>query len=129
MIRSIASFACALWLCACQPDTLCDPGQRPMHGGCYDLPKPAADSGADTGPAGDAGTCSGDPYEGFKAKCESNAECGCHAPACATAPLGYCTRLNCDPKAPEDCPPGWTCLMIPPGSSPDPSITHLCLAP
>ena len=129
MTKSMAWLGCLLWMCSCQPKTLCDEGQRAMHGGCYNLPKPAPDSGADAALSGDAGACEGDRYEGFKAKCESAGDCGCHAPDCATSPLGYCTRFNCDPKSPEDCPSGWTCLMIPPGSSPDPKLTHLCLAP
>jgi len=119
----------ALWLCACQPDPLCDPGQFALRAGCYDLP--AADSGADAKAPddSDAGACSGDRYEGFKVSCQSSDDCGCHAPACATAPLNYCTKLNCDPSSADDCPPGWTCLMIPLGTSPDPSVTHICFAP
>jgi len=119
----------ALSLVSCQPDVLCDRGYHAIAGGCY-RDAVAADGGQDAAPAGDAGgECPGDRYDGFKASCERSAQCGCHAPECAPVPLGYCTRFNCDPAVTEDCPPGWTCLMIPPGASPDPTITHLCLAP
>jgi hypothetical protein len=132
-LRTVLGLCLALG--ACQPGTLCDPGQHAVRGGCYPDSVPAADSGkpgADD--AGDdlvdaANSCSGDRYQGFKTSCTQSSECGCHAPACATAPLNYCTKLNCDPGDPSDCPPGWTCLMIPPGASPDPSVTHLCLSP
>ena len=139
MTRWHSALAWTVWLWSCQPSTLCDPGQHAIAGGCYpdekkrdsggdDEPDASADASADAEVA-DAGGCPGDPYEGFKKSCTSSGDCGCHAPDCATAPLGYCTRLNCDPDDERDCPPGWTCLMIPPGASPDPSITHLCLAP
>lgn len=126
-----------LVLCGCQPSTLCDPGQHVMLGGCYPDAPPVTDagdvtdrdaSGSDSGETADS--CPGsDAYEGFQRSCSSSEDCGCHAPDCATAPLGYCTKLNCDPSSSTDCPPGWTCLTIPPGASPDPEITHLCLAP
>lgn len=120
-----------LCLCACQPGTLCDPGQHAMGGGCYPDPKPAADSGepnADDAGEPAAGSCKGDPYEGFKASCTKSSECGCRASTCAV-PLNYCTKVNCDPSVASDCPAGWTCLMIPAGMSPDPSITTICFAP
>jgi hypothetical protein len=122
-----------LCLCACQPSTLCDPGQRAMGGGCYPVSKPAADSGepkeGDAGNDAAAPSCAGDPYDGFKDSCTKNGDCGCHAPVCATAPLNYCTQVNCDPSDSSACPPGWTCLMIPPGASPDPNIMRICFAP
>jgi hypothetical protein len=135
--RMRALLGLCLCLSACQPGTLCDPGQHAMTGGCYPDPMPAADSGeaneddaGDTGDKSDAApSCGGEPYQGFKASCSQSSECGCHAPDCATAPLNYCTKVNCDPGQPSECPPGWTCLMIPPGASPDPKLKTLCLAP
>jgi hypothetical protein len=113
-----------------------------MGGGCYPNPKPEKDSGEpveeDAGPdaavdagedAGKPNECAGDPYEGFGNKCKAPSECTCHAPDCAMAPLEYCTKLNCDTKDKASCPSGWTCLMIPAGASPDPSIKSLCLKP
>jgi hypothetical protein len=127
----------SVWLWSCQPSTLCDPGQHAIAGGCYP-DEQKRDAGRNEDPAdgsvdaevADASGCSGpDPYEGFKKSCTSKGDCGCHAPDCATSPLGYCTKINCDPDDESECPPNWTCLMIPPGASPDPTITHLCLAP
>jgi hypothetical protein len=130
-----AWLAFALCMFGCQPSTLCDPGQHAINGGCYpDQPKgdasaapPDAADDRDTGEP--SGSCVGDRYDGFKDSCSSASDCGCHAPDCATAPLGYCTKFNCDPSDATTCPPDWTCLMIPPGASPDPTLTHLCLAP
>lgn len=134
--RATISCLCLL-LWSCQPSVRCDPGQYEMGGGCY--PK-VEDSGApddeDAGAAADGGEdagkvdeCTGDAYAGFGDKCTASSECGCHAPDCAMAPLQYCTKLNCTVGDPESCPPKWTCLMIPPGASPDPSIKSLCLKP
>jgi hypothetical protein len=138
----VASLALLLW--SCQPSDPCDPGQYEMGGGCYPNAKPEKDSGEpkdedagpDAGAAADAGEdaakpneCPGDPYEGFGTKCAAASECTCHAPNCAMVPLEYCTKYNCDTKDKTSCPSGWTCLMIPPGASPDPSIKSLCLRP
>ncbi|HKP62570.1 MAG TPA: hypothetical protein VJV78_37805 [Polyangiales bacterium] len=126
----------ALLLCGCQPSVLCDPGQYHMGGGCYPNPKDSGsdedlDAGdaaaADGGDAAMGDECPGDPYDGFGVKCTGEGQCSCHAPQCAPSPLGYCTKLNCDLEVKTDCPPDWTCLMIPPGVSPDPSLKTLCI--
>jgi hypothetical protein len=124
----------------CQPTELCDPGQVHKGGGCY--PKPKKDSGpaddeqdasldadASAADGGGGDECPGEPYGGFGEKCTASSECSCHAPDCATAPLGYCTKINCDVSDSASCPPGWTCLMIPEGAAPDPSLKTLCLKP
>jgi hypothetical protein len=137
----VACFALLLW--GCQPSVLCDPDQYEMGGGCYMKPPKHKDAGADqdagasdAGDAADGGDaaapadeCPGDAYDGFGVKCSASSECSCHAPDCAMNPLAYCTKLNCDSKDSASCPPGWTCLVIPPGASPDPSIKTLCLKP
>lgn len=139
-----AILACfVLLLCSsCQPSVLCDPGQYEKGGGCYKKqPKHSgmdqdADAATDAGDAADGGDaaapsdeCPGAAYDGFGVKCSAASECSCHAPDCAMNPLGYCTKLNCDANDSTACPPGWTCLVIPPGASPDPSIKTLCLKP
>jgi hypothetical protein len=122
-----------LLLGSCQPSVLCDPGQYEMGGGCY--PEPPKDSGtqsdddAGAGEADGGDGCGSDPSEGFGVACSSSSQCGCGAAHCATDPLGYCTKINCDPTEAEACPPDWTCLTIPAGASPDPNITSLCLSP
>ncbi|HKU41234.1 MAG TPA: hypothetical protein VJR89_23890 [Polyangiales bacterium] len=137
----LACFALLLW--SCQPSVRCDPGQVEMGGGCYPKPPKNGDKDTDAGEAMDAGgpdadggdagkgvdECAGDPYDGFGEKCTASSQCSCHAPDCATAPLGYCTLLNCDVNDSTVCPKGWTCLMIPAGASPDPSLKSLCLKP
>ncbi|HEX2675027.1 MAG TPA: hypothetical protein VHM19_00270 [Polyangiales bacterium] len=129
----------ALALSACDPSTKCDPGWHAMKGGCYKNTRGGSskdagnddDAGAANGGKAGAsgGSCSGAAYDGFGTTCTMDAECGCHAAKCATAPLNYCTKINCDAKDSAACPPKWTCIMIPAGASPDPSIKTICLKP
>ncbi len=129
--------ACCFALCvscvsvtSCDPSPACDPGQYANTGGCFPI-KPADagahDAGGDGGGSGDdagsVSTCPAD-YTGFGKSCSANSDCPCQAPTCATAPLNYCSKLECqnDPKA---CPSGWTCTDISAFST-DPKATHIC---
>lgn len=75
---------------------------------------------------------SGGDSAAFGRSCSSDADCACPAPTCLPAPLGYCSRMQCN--EPENaCPAEFTCFDITPFKEqyasilPNPDVTHVCV--
>ena len=110
----------------------CDPGYSSQRGACYPIPHDAgalgpadargqdADGGGDGAPAQPA-ACA--PGEGFGVTCVDEADCSCGT-QCVPV-LKICSVLNCA-STPEVCPEHWQCQDIS-GSSPNPSVSSICL--
>ncbi len=124
----------AIGLTACDPSDPCDPGYYEEHGACR-LFGAAANGGdgdqADASQDDDGGesaepadASNADPYASFGDECAEQADCPSHL-VCGAPQLAYCTAVSCLADA-STCPPGWTCLDVT-GSSPDPSVTSVCL--
>lgn len=126
---------CAILLGAvvgCDPDDPCDPDQYADHGLCrYRLPDAAGiDAGADDASDEDSSAMAdpnADPFAGFGVACTLQTECEGFGLVCGEGFLPYCTRLNCLGIA-NACAPDWSCFDTR-GSSPDPSVTSVCLKP
>lgn len=141
-VRMLASASLALALAlattSCDPNPACDPGQHQDTGACYpNTPTgggngdggsndAAAGDGEDSGKGGSSACVPGPGhYQGFGTACTADTDCSCYAPTCATAPLNYCSHLECQSDT-SLCPPGWSCTDISAFSS-DPKATHICV--
>jgi hypothetical protein len=114
-------------LVGCWDSDPCDPGQVFRGGSCF--PDTAGSSGSGGSAAGGEAGATADATAGTSAvgtestwrkACTTNDDCGGDSPICATAPLNYCTNINCSAGEANAgiCPMGWTCF---PASSGNPS--------
>ncbi len=109
----------------CKDEDPCDAGQESVGTACYPVATggsagsaSAPEAGASNeGGAADGGTPDGieppgNPDAVFGDTCETNADCGGDSPICATAPLFYCSQIDCAEGEANDgaCPAGWTCF-------------------
>lgn len=124
----------ALLPLGCKDTSPCDPGQKVTGIGCFPETggtggKPSSVAGSDAGGApissdGGAGEALagadsgagiepwGNPDATWGSYCEANKDCGPDAPICATAPLFYCTQIDCQEGEANFgvCPDGWDCF-------------------
>ena len=125
---------------ACKDTSPCDAGEKATGIGCFPEDKggsagkssstagsdsggapatsdggapPASGAGVpDTGTGGSGVEPWGNPDATWGSHCEANKDCGPDAPICATAPLFYCTQVDCQEGEANFgvCPTGWDCF-------------------
>jgi hypothetical protein len=109
-------------LTGCWDSDPCDPDQVFRAGNCYLVAATAGAAGSTSvGAAGAAGEVEPAVTEStWRRACTTNDDCAGNSPICATAPLNYCTNINCSEGEANAaiCPQGWTCF---PASAGNPS--------